>query len=262
MPPFRPAHDLVLAERLADAAGAAIRPHWRTGGAHEDKPDGSPVTVADRGAEAAMRAILTTERPDDGVLGEEEGATAGSSGRYWVLDPIDGTTSFLAGRPLFTTLVALTEGGWATLGVIDQPIARERWTGRLGEATRLNGRPVTTRACPALAQATLASTSPTLFTDEEAAAFLRLSALVARPRILWGGDAYNYALLASGHIDLVVEAGLKSHDLAALVPVVEGAGGLMCDWRGEPLSLESAGDVVALGDPARLEEVVAALAGA
>lgn len=260
MPP-RPADDLALAERLADAAGAAIRPHWRTAVAHRDKADGSPVTAADRAAEAAMRTILSGARPDDGVLGEEEGATAGSTGRQWVLDPIDGTTSFLAGRPSFTTLVALTDGGWPTLGVIDQPIARDRWTGRLGEPTRLNGQPVRTRVCPVLADAALASTSPTLFTDEEAAAFLRLSALVARPRILWGGDAQNYALLASGHLDLVVEAGLKPHDLAALVPVVEGAGGLMCDWRGEPLSLDSAGDVLALGDPARLEEVVDALAG-
>lgn len=208
-----------------------------------------------------MRAVLSTERPDDGVLGEEEGATPGSSGRQWVLDPIDGTVSFLAGRPIFTTLIALTEDGWPTLGVIDQPISGERWTARLGEPTRLGGHPVRTRPCAALADATLASTSPTLFTDEEASAFLRLSALVARPRIVWGGDAYNYALLASGHIDLMVEAGLKPHDLAALVPVVEGAGGLMCDWLGQPLSLDSAGEVVALGDPARLEEVVDALAG-
>ena len=253
--------DLALAERLADAAGDAIRPYWRSGLTGEDKADGSPVTRADRAAEAAMRAILTTERPGDGVMGEEEGATGGEAARQWVLDPIDGTVSFLAGRPLFATLIALTQDGWPTLGLIDQPIARERWTGAAGQPTRLNGAPVRTRACPSLAAATLASTSPTLFTDEEAAGFLRLTALVARPRIVWGGDATNYALLASGHLDLVVEAGLKPHDWAALVPVVEGAGGLMCDWRGEPLSLGSAGDVLALGDPARLEEVVDALAG-
>ena len=257
----RPTDDLTLAERLADAAGRALRPYWRAGGDAHDKADGSPVTAADRAAEAAMRALLAAERPDDGVLGEEEGRSAGTSGREWVLDPIDGTVSFLAGRPLFTTLIALTEGGWPTLGVIDQPIAGERWAARVGDSTRLNGDTVRTRTCPDLGQATLASTSPTLFTDGEAAGFLRLSALVARSRIVWGGDATNYALLASGHIDLVVEAGLKPHDFAALVPVVEGAGGLMCDWRGEPLSLDSAGDVIALGDPARLEEVVEALAG-
>ncbi len=252
---------MALAHRLADAAGLVIHRHWRSGLAGESKNDGSPVTLADRAAEAAMRALLAAERPDDGVLGEEEGTSAGSSGRQWVLDPIDGTVSFLAGRPLFTTLIALTEGGWPTLGVIDQPIARERWIGQLGRPTSFGGSPVRARACSTLGGAVLASTSPTLFTDAEASAFLRLSALVARPRIVWGGDAYNYGLLAAGHIDLVVEAGLKPHDFAALVPVVEGAGGLMCDWLGQPLSLESAGDVIALGDPARLEEVVEALAG-
>lgn len=257
----RPADDLALAHRLADAAETAIRPHWRAGVNAEAKGDGSPVTLADRAAEAAMRALLAAERPDDGVLGEEEGTSPGTSGRQWVLDPIDGTVAFLAGRPLFTTLIALTEGGWPTMGLIDQPIAGERWAGQLGEATRLNGEVVRTRPCPELSRATMASTSPTLFTDEEAGAFLRVTGLVDRSRMMWGGDAHNYALLASGHIDLVVEAGLKPHDLAALVPVVEGAGGLMSDWHGEPLSLESGGDVIALGDPARLEEVVEALAG-
>ena len=256
-----PDQDRALAERLADAAAAAIRPYWRGPVAVEHKGDGSPVSQADRAGERAMRALLTSERPDDGVLGEEEGETPGTSGRVWVLDPIDGTVSFLAGRPLFTTLIALTEGGWPTLGVIDQPIARERWVGQLGRATSFAGSLAIARPCPALGGAVLASTSPTLFTDEEASAFLRLSALVARPRIVWGGDAYNYGLLAAGHVDLVVEAGLKPHDFAALVPVVEGAGGLMCDWRGEPLSVDSAGDVIALGDPARLEEVADALAG-
>jgi inositol-phosphate phosphatase / L-galactose 1-phosphate phosphatase / histidinol-phosphatase len=260
--------DIALAQRLADAAGAVIRPHFRTAFAVEDKGDASPVTVADREAEAAMRRIVEAECPRDGIIGEEYGVKDGPSGRSWVLDPIDGTTSFVAGRPIFGTLIALVEDGWPVLGVIDQPVARERWVGAVGRATEFNRRAVTARRCPDLAQAVLATTSPNLFDDDEAVRFLAVASKVARRRIVYGGDCYNYGLIASGHVDLVVEAGLKLHDFAALVPIVEGAGGTMCDWSGEPLSAESAGDpgsgsgarVIALGDPARLEDVVAALA--
>jgi fructose-1,6-bisphosphatase/inositol monophosphatase family enzyme len=117
-----------------------------------------------------------------------------------------------------------------------------------------------TRTCPDLSEAVLASTGPQYFSEHEAEHFMALEARTARKRLMWGGDCYNYALLASGHIDIVVESGLKLHDFAALVPVVEAAGGMMCDWRGEPLSAASKGDVIALGDPARLEDVVEALA--
>ncbi len=251
--------DVALAERLADAAGAAIRPFFRAAFDVETKADASPVTEADRAAEAAMRRIIEAEYQRDGIIGEEYGTKDSATGRSWVLDPIDGTTSFIAGRPIFGTLVALVEEGWPVIGVIDQPIARERWVGVVGRRTHFNGKPATARRCPDLAQVVLATTSPNLFSDDDAVHFLALASKVARRRLIYGGDCYNYGLVASGHVDLVVEAGLKFHDFAALVPVVEGAGGTMCDWAGDPLNAESAGNVVALGDPARLEEIVAAL---
>lgn len=253
------ATDLALAIRLADAAGVAIRPFWRAAFDHESKADSSPVTAADRAAEAAMRRILDAEAPRDGIIGEEYGRERESALRQWVLDPIDGTVSFMAGRPIFGTLIALMEGGFPVLGIIDQPISGERWIGATGMATTLNGRAVQTRPCRELSDAVLATTGPQYFDDHAAEHFMALTAKTSR-RTLWGGDCYNYGLLAAGHLDLVVEAGLKLHDLAALVPVVEGAGGMMCDWNGEPLHAGSEGHVIALGDPARLEDVLEALA--
>lgn len=251
--------DLALARRLADAAAAAIVPYFRAGVVAERKGDATPVTLADRAAEEAMRRLLKAEAPRDTVIGEEFGATAGSSGRTWVLDPIDGTAGFLAGRPLFGTLIALVVEGWPVLGVIDQPILRERWVGATGRVTLFNERPARTRACRSLDQATLATTGPHYFTDAEGTRFMALAARTDHKRMVMGGDCYNYAMLASGHLDVVCEAGLKLHDWAALVPVIEGAGGTVCDWAGDPLHAGSTGDVLALGDPARLEEAVAAL---
>ncbi|MBB4857802.1 histidinol phosphatase-like enzyme (inositol monophosphatase family) [Novosphingobium chloroacetimidivorans] len=252
--------ELALAMRLADAAGAAIRPHFRSGLLSERKPDASPVTIADRAAEEAMRRILKAEVPRDGVIGEEYGEEQGGSNRTWVLDPIDGTVSFLAGRPIFGTLIALLVDGWPVLGVIDQPILGERWVGASGRVTTFNGMEVRTRACPTLDQATLATTGPQYFDDHEGEHFMSLAAKTDHKRMMMGGDCYNYGLLASGNLDLICEAGLQLHDWAALVPVVEGAGGTMCDWNGEPLHQGSDGHVLAIGDPARLEDVVEAMA--
>ncbi len=252
--------DIALAHRLADAAGEAIRPFFRAGVATERKDDATPVTLADRAAEEAMRRILKAEAPRDTVIGEEMGSTAGSSGRSWVLDPIDGTTGFLAGRPIFGTLIALVVEGWPVLGLIDQPILRERWVGAAGMATTFNGKPARTRPCRTLAEASLATTGPHYFDDHDGAHFMGLAARTDHRRMVMGGDCYNYAMLASGHLDVVCEANLKLHDWAALVPVVEGAGGTMADWNGDPLHAGSTGHVLALGDPARLDDVVEALA--
>lgn len=251
--------DIALAMRLADAAAAAIRPHFRTVVA-ERKGDATPVTLADRAAEEAMRAILAAEVPRDSVIGEEFGASAGSSGRSWVLDPIDGTAGFLAGRPIFGTLIALVVEGFPVLGVIDQPITGERWVGATGRPTTLNGKPVRTRSCRELGEATLATTGPHYFDDHDGGHFMGLAAKTDHRRMVMGGDCYNYAMLATGQLDVVCEANLKLHDWAALVPIVEGAGGTMADWNGEPLHAGSDGHVIALGDPARLDDVVEALA--
>ena len=258
---MKPSAEIALAHRLADAARDAIRPHWREPVAAERKADATPVTIADHNAEEAMRRILTAEVPQDGINGEEFGVTEGRSGRQWVLDPVDGTCAFLAGRPTFGTLIALVIDGFPVLGMIDQPILGERWLGVAGHPTTLNGKPVETRPCRELADATLATTGPQYFTQAEGEQFMALAQKCDHKRMIMGGDCYNYALLATGFVDVVCESGLKLHDFAALVPVVEGAGGTMCDWNGEPLHAGSDGHVIALGDPARLDDVLEALGG-
>jgi histidinol phosphatase-like enzyme (inositol monophosphatase family) len=216
------------------------------------------VTLADKEAEAVMRRLIIAERPMDAIVGEEEATREGTSGRTWVLDPIDGTRSFIAGRPIFGTLIALLDNGWPVLGIIDQPIIKERWVGVTGRTTTFNGQPIQARTCRELSQALLATTSPALFEDDQLHAFEHVDGQVMST--ILGGDCYNYGLVASGHLDLVIEAGLKLHDFAALVPVVEGAGGRMCDWQGDPLHAASNGEVIAAGDPARIEEIVETLA--
>ncbi len=251
--------DIEFANRLAEAAGAAIRPLFRGQWAQEQKNDRSFVTEADRAAEEAMRALIEAERPDDGIIGEEYGLRNEGAGRQWVLDPIDGTTSFIAGRPIFGTLIALLQDGWPVLGVIDQPILGERWVGQIGEGTTLNGKPVRCAPCKELSDAVLGTTTPHQFSGSDVDAFMGVAKSVAERKIIYGGDCYNYALVASGHVDLVIEANLQLYDFAALVPVVEGAGGLMSDWQGNPLDAGSDGRVIALGDPARLEDVLEAM---
>jgi inositol-phosphate phosphatase / L-galactose 1-phosphate phosphatase / histidinol-phosphatase len=240
------AAEIELAEQLADAAGKVARRYFRQPLAVEDKPDLTPVTIADREAESAMRTLIAARFPDDGILGEEHGATQPDAKRIWVLDPIDGTKSFVAGIPLFGTLIALVENGVPVLGVIDQPILKERWLGIAGQPTRLNGKPVMTRARATLDAASLYATSPDMF-GHDRPAFERLRGAVKASR--FGADCYAYAMLASGFIDLVVEADLKPYDYCALAPVVTGAGGSITDWQGMPLRLASDGRVIAAGDP-------------
>jgi histidinol phosphatase-like enzyme (inositol monophosphatase family) len=248
--------DIALARALADAAGAAIRPWFRRPFLVETKDDFSPVTIADREAEAAIRALLAEHRPDDGVIGEEYGEDRADAARVWVLDPIDGTRAFVAGRPLFGTLIALMEEGVPVLGVIDQCIIGDRWVGGTDHPTTLNGRRAHVRSCADLAAARLGTTGPFLFNAPDIAKVDALRGAVADS--LFGGDCHNYGLVASGHLDLVVESWLKVHDWAALVPVVTGAGGVMTDWAGAPLGIGSDGRVVAAGD-ARVAEAARAV---
>lgn len=241
-----PTEIIAFAEKLADASGEVIRHHFRTRVPVDIKPDASPVTVADRDAEAAIRALIDAEFPDHGIIGEEHGNRNADAEYVWVLDPIDGTRAFITGKPIFGTLIALVAAGRPILGCIDQPINRERWVGAAGHATVFNGETVTTRACPALDRATLNTTSPDLFEGGDAEAF---AAVAARSGFVnYGGDCYAYGLVASGFIDLVIESGLSSYDYCALAPVVEGAGGVMTDWAGDPLTTASDGRVIASGD--------------
>ena len=249
---------LALATDLAAAAGEAIRPYFRQPLAVDDKPDLSPVTAADRAAEAAMRRLIAAQFPTHGIIGEEFGNERETAEFVWVLDPIDGTKSFISGVPLFGTLIALAHRGRPVLGIIDQPISRERWIGASGRASTLNGVAIRCRACPTLAAATVFATSPDMFRGGDAALFARVAS--AAKLVRFGADCYAYGLLAHGFIDLVIEASLKPYDFCAMLPIVEGAGGVASDWRGMPLTLASDGRVVVAGDRRAHEAALATLA--
>ena len=247
---------IALANMLADAAGEIVQTYYRQPFDVERKGDDSPVTIADRAVETRLREIIEDARPQDGILGEEFGKKESQSGLTWVLDPIDGTKSFMIGRATFGTLIALCEGDQPVLGVIDQPILGERWTGVDGAQTTMNGGPVRTRPCATLAEARIGSTTPAMF-SKTGPVYERFE---TGSRLAWGGDCYMYGLIASGYMDMALEASLSPYDFAALVPVVKGAGGMICDWDGHALTLDSDGRVVALGDPGLWPEVQKILA--
>ena len=250
---------LAFALSLADAAGDVIRPYFRKPLAIRDKADLTPVTAADRVAEETMRALIEARFPEHGILGEEFGRVREDAEFVWTLDPIDGTKSFISGVPLFGTLIALTRGGRSILGVIDQPILRERWVGAVGRPTTLNGAAIRCRACPVLAAATLFATTPDMFKGEDAASFARVSDQVKLTR--FGADCYAYGLVATGFVDLVLEASLEPYDFCAMVPIVEGAGGVATDWRGANLDLASDGRILVAGDRRAHEAALALLGG-
>jgi len=242
-----PEECVTLAGALADLARPIIIAHFRTGTAISDKADASPVTEADRAAEAAMRTAIIDAFPDHGILGEEFGPENTDADYVWVLDPIDGTKAFVTGKPLFGTLIALCHQGRPIIGVIDQPILDERWLGAAGRRSTLNGAAISTRAAT-LKDAWLYATSPEMFEGTAAEAFARLRLNVKHT--LYGADCYAYGLLGAGHTDLVCEASLKPYDYCAHVPIIEGAGGIITDWSGGALGIASDGRVLAAGDGA------------
>ncbi|TCS65035.1 histidinol-phosphatase [Varunaivibrio sulfuroxidans] len=243
---------VALAERLAEVSQPIALSYFRGAFAIDTKDDASPVTVADRQCEQAMRALINETFPDHGILGEEFGNENVDAEFVWVLDPIDGTHSFVTGKPLFGTLIALTRHGVPVLGVINMPALNERWVGVSGRKTTFNGRDVTSRALTNLADAWLYATTPDMFAGPDAAAFRALSAGCRRTG--YGADCYAYGLLANGTVDVVCEAMLQPYDYCALVPVIDGAGGRVTDWSGSPLTIASDGRVLAAGD-ARIHEI-------
>ena len=266
---------LTLAHRLADAAAAETLPRFRTGLAADDKDGGpgaadyDPVTEADREAERSMRAVLADLAPAHGVLGEEFPETPGDGTHRWVLDPVDGTRAFVCGVPVWTTLIGMERDGAPVLGVIDQPVTGERWWGAEGLPAMTRGRDgVSVRAraskCEALAEARLMVTdlraAPGAYLTEDQAA--RLNALSARCRLTRQGlDSYAFGLVASGHMDLVCEAGLGWHDIAAAIPVIEAAGGVVTDWSGAPPRQGWDSTMVAAATPALAEGARGVLKG-
>jgi histidinol phosphatase-like enzyme (inositol monophosphatase family) len=259
LPPVDTDQLIAAAEAAADVAGAVVRPFFRAGVAADLKSDRSPVTIADRSAEQAMRAVLTERFPDHGILGEEFGLDRPDARLRWVLDPIDGTRAFITGRLTFGILIALLDGDTPVLGVIDQPVTGERWVGATGRATTFRG-PYGGRAgcrqCRSLADAELSCTSPEMLGADQPR-WQRLAGAVRRN--YWGGDCYAHGLLALGQIDVIAESTMKLWDWAALVPVVEGAGGRVTDWAGQALRPDGDGRVLSVGDPALLAKAVALL---
>ena len=243
MPDSDYAFYLPFAHALADKAGAVIRGYFRTGLDVETKADASPVTLADKKGEVVMREMIMKAYPAHGIWGEEFGKHNADAEYVWVLDPVDGTLSFIAGLPTFGTLISLVHKGSPVLGVIDQPISKERWAGIKGGACLMNGATANVCKSATLAKAVLSTTSPDLLAEPDKAAFYRVRARAQRT--LYGYDCYAYAQLASGHIHTVIETGLKPHDFCALAPVVESAGGVFTDWNGTPVTLYSEGKVIA-----------------
>lgn len=246
---------------LADAAASITLQAFRKSYTTENKLDDGgfdPVTEADRDAEAAIRAILTQHYPEHGIEGEEYGIEREDAPWRWILDPIDGTRAFISGLPTWGTLIALTYEGYPVYGVIDQPYLGERYIGG-PKGSWLNGNPLKARACTSLSDSTMTTTDADLFTPSERPFFETLKQTVKLTR--YGLDCYGYAMVASGHMDLVVESGLKRHDMAALIPVIEGAGGWAGDWSGKPALEEgnTEGRLIAVGDPALKDWVLAAL---
>ncbi|MET0545238.1 MAG: histidinol-phosphatase [Caulobacterales bacterium] len=250
-----------FAETLADAARAAILPFFRAQNEIENKAKAGfdPVTAADRAAEAAMRELIGRKYPKHGIIGEEMPEKKSRCGLSWVLDPIDGTRAFIAGLPLWGVLIALVQEGRPVIGVIDQPYMGERFIGYPGGATFKrtgeNERPLSTRACGQLRDAVVMTTDPYILTAPELHGFDQIRAASKLTR--YGADCYAYAMLAMGHVDLVIESGLKQYDVAALIPVIEGAGGLVTNWRGGPASM--GGQVIASGDPRAHAQALVAL---
>lgn len=223
---------------LADEARRVILPLFRGHALSTENKlsDGfDPVTIADRGAEKAMRSLLSDLRPDDAVLGEEYGASSGSSGLTWVLDPIDGTRGFITGTPTWGVLIALSDDTGPLFGVIDQPFIGERFIGGFGVSQYkgpLGNTGLTTRATASLAQSMLYTTFPEVGTERDRLGFKAVADHVQLVR--YGMDCYAYALLALGQIDLVIEAGLNAYDIQAPIAVIQAAGGIVTDWHGRP----------------------------
>ena len=234
---------------LADEAGLVQMKHWRNIPPAEFKSDHSPVTIADKETETAIRALLKKHRPDDGILGEEWGNENLDKEFVWVIDPIDGTKGFMVGGVMFTTLIALCQHGVPIAGVINQPVLKERYMGFKGEASNMNGKPIRARGNIPLDRAIgFFSGSDLVFTPEQERVFKALKGVVRIKRSCY--DSYAYGLLAMGFVDIICEAQMAQYDKMALAPVVNGAGGVITNWRGEAISMTSGTETLAAGSNA------------
>ena len=255
-------HEFVeFAHRLADAAGEIVRPAARSRRVVHRKPDASPVTEIDRAVEVRLREMIAARYPGHGVIGEEFGDDRGDAEHVWVLDPVDGTKAFMAGLPVYGTLIGLARGGRPGLGIIDQPVTRDRWTGIGGDATWYNGERVHAGACDWLSDALVCTTSAEYYEGDDAHALQRI--VSGAKWTVYGGNCLSFAQVACGLVDVALETKVGVYDYCALVPVVANAGGVMTGWRGEPLTLDPApgGRILASGNRALHEAAMARLGG-
>ena len=250
--------DLIsFTELMAHEAGEIARRYFRQNPEIETKDDASPVTIADKSIERKLREMIEVARPRDGFLGEEFGTKESDSGLMWVVDPIDGTKSFIAGRPSFGTLIALWDGDMPLLGAIYQPITDELWIGAQEHPTTLNNHRISTRKNPPPKKLRIGSTSPAQFDDKpELLKALRDHA----DFFIWGGDCYLYGLLAQGGLDVVIETGLSAYDYAPMPAIIHGAGGLTCSFGGRPLTLKNDVSLLAIGDESLKEPLITLIA--
>lgn len=237
-----------FSNQIANIAGEISKKYFHQKINSQKKADNSPVTIADQEIEKILRTKIQKKFPNHGIIGEEFGESNTNAEFVWVIDPIDGTKAFMAGIPTFTNLIALCYKQQPILGVINQPILSQRWVGYL-ENTFLNNQKISTRKCQNPREAEVACTSLAYFTKEKLTFLQKIQNNTKfGDRHLYGGDAYLFAMLASGKIDIIVESGLKKHDIMALVPIVKGAGGAILNWDQSEIKLNSTGDIIAFGD--------------
>jgi inositol-phosphate phosphatase/L-galactose 1-phosphate phosphatase/histidinol-phosphatase len=246
-----------FAHHLADVASDITKKYYRLPNGEVAKLDNSPVTLADQQIELSWRQLIKKNFPSHGIIGEEYDDYQANADNIWIIDPIDGTSSFISGKPIFGNLIAFVKSGSPIFGMINQPITNERWFA--SDVAYFNQQKITTRNCLNIADATLCSTSPYFFFDNDRLVLDKLTKCTKYQRIggiTYGGDCYNYACLAMGFIDIVIEPGLKICDFAAIIPIITAAGGVVSDWQGNPLKLQANAKLLACANKQLHQQVL------
>ncbi len=249
-----------FANHLADLSTSIAKKYFRQENGEIVKNDKSPVTLADQQIEEVLRNEIIKKFSNHGIIGEEFGLHNPDSDYQWIIDPIDGTSSFIIGRPTFGTLISLAYKGKSILGIINQPISGERWLGIENQGAWFNNKAIKTRQCLDIQDAVISTTSPFFFAKHDLEKFQKLCISAKYPKfggVIYGGDCYAYALLASGYLDLIIEPELQIYDYAALVPIIKMAGGYIGDWQGNELGLKSGVKLIAAGTKELYNKTVA-----
>ncbi len=248
-----------FANHLADLSCNIVQKYFRKDIGEEKKFDDTPVTLVDKKVEKIIREEILKKYPNHGIIGEEYNDVNKDADFKWVIDPIDGTSSFVIGKPVFGTLIALTYKNNPIIGIINQPISNERWVGIKGEGVTFNNKNIVTRKSGSISNSILCATSPVFFKDLDLKFFNQVRDKTKYQKyggVFYGGDCYLFGLMALGYVDIIIETGLKCHDYCSLVPIVEEAGGVITDWSGKRLDINSNGQILACGDKRVHEEIL------